>query len=189
MSADGVTAPVPAGSAGRPLRQRRCRGALRTGRSRLRTGCTSLGRSLVAAIAGAALIVLAAIDIEQRIIPNRIVLPAAAIVLVVNLSLSPGHAAEWILAPLAVAVVLMVPQLLGRAWMGMGDVKLALLLGAALGWGVVGALLLSFVLVLPVALLLMFRGGLEARKAMIPFGPFMALAGLILLFVPTLVVS
>ena len=189
MSADGVTAPVPAGSDGRPLRSAVVAVPFALGAAAFALVALPLDEALVAAIAGAALIVLAAIDIEQRIIPNRIVLPAAAIVLVVNLALSPGHAAEWILAPLAVAVVLMIPQLLGRAWMGMGDVKLALLLGAALGWGVVGALLLSFVLVLPVAIVLLFRGGLEARKAMIPFGPFMALAGLIVLFVPTLVVS
>lgn len=189
MSASGVSAPVPAGSTGRLQRSTLIAAPFALAAAVFALVALPGDEAVVAAIASVALIVLAAIDIEQRIIPNRIVLPAAAMVLVVNLALSPGHAAEWILAPLVVAVVLMIPQLLGRAWMGMGDVKLALLLGAALGWGVVGALLLSFVLVLPVALLLLFRGGLEARKSMIPFGPFMALAGLILLFVPTLVVS
>ena len=146
-----------------------------------------LDEAVVAALASAALIVLSAIDIERRIIPNRIVLPAAAVVLVANIALSPGQTLDWVLAPIIAAVVLMIPQLLGRSWMGMGDVKLALLLGAALGWGVVGAILLAFVCVLPVALLLLIRDGLSARKTMIPFGPFMALGGLIILFLPAFV--
>jgi leader peptidase (prepilin peptidase) / N-methyltransferase len=127
----------------------------------------SAGRAVVAAVFAPTLAVLAAIDIEQRIIPNRIVLPATGAVLV--------------------ALALVVPQLLGRAWMGMGDVKLALLLGAGLGWGAFSALLIAFVCVLPVALVLLFRHGLRARKAMIPFGPFMSLGALVVLFVPHLV--
>jgi leader peptidase (prepilin peptidase)/N-methyltransferase len=147
----------------------------------------SAGRAVVAAVFAPTLAVLAAIDIEQRIIPNRIVLPATGAVLVAQLALFPGQAGEWIAAPLLLALALVVPQLLGRAWMGMGDVKLALLLGAGLGWGAFSALLIAFVCVLPVALVLLFRHGLRARKAMIPFGPFMSLGALVVLFVPHLV--
>jgi len=140
----------------------------------------------VAAFAATVLIVLSAIDLERRIIPNRIVIPAAGIVLVAQIVLFPGQASEWVLAAVLSALVLMIPQLLGRSWMGMGDVKLALLLGATLGWGVLGAVFLAFLCVFPVALVLLIRHGSEARKMTIPFGPFLALGALIILFAPHL---
>ena len=111
-------------------------------------------RAVIAALTGAALVVLSAIDIHRRIIPNRIVLPAAALVLVVHVAMAPAQTAEWVLAPLTAAVVLAIPTVLGRDWIGMGDAKLALLLGAALGWGVIVAVLLAFVCTLPAALFL-----------------------------------
>jgi leader peptidase (prepilin peptidase) / N-methyltransferase len=145
-----------------------------------------LDRAVVGAFAAAALIVLSAIDIERGIIPNRIVLPAAGIVLLAQIALFGDRALEWVLAAVLAALAFMLPQLLGRAWMGMGDVKLLLLLGVTLGWGVVGAVLIAFLCVLPVALLVLVRGGMAARKATIPFGPFLSLGGLIVLFGPAL---
>jgi leader peptidase (prepilin peptidase) / N-methyltransferase len=145
-----------------------------------------LDRAIVAAFAGSTLVVLSAIDIERGIIPNRIVLPAAAIVLVAQLALFPGQASEWVLAALLAALALMIPQLVGRSWMGMGDVKLGLLLGATLGWGVVGAVLIGFLCTFPVAVGVLIRGGVAARKTTIPFGPFLALGALIVLFGPHL---
>jgi leader peptidase (prepilin peptidase) / N-methyltransferase len=142
--------------------------------------------AVVAALAGATLVVLSAIDLERGIIPNRIVLPAAGVVLVAQVALFPDRAAEWALAAILSAFVLALPQLVGRAWMGMGDVKLGLLLGAALGWGVLGAVLLAFLCVFPVAFLVVLRGGLAARKTTIPFGPFLSLGALIMLFGPHL---
>jgi prepilin signal peptidase PulO-like enzyme (type II secretory pathway) len=141
-----------------------------------------LDRALVAAFAATVLIVLSAIDLQRGIIPNRIVLPAAAIVLLAQVVLFPGQASEWGLAAILAALVLMIPQLLRRTWMGMGDVKLALLLGATLGWAVLGAMFLAFLCVFPVALALLIRHGSGARKMMIPFGPFMSLGALIVLF-------
>jgi leader peptidase (prepilin peptidase)/N-methyltransferase len=143
-----------------------------------------LDRALVAAPLCGVLVVLSAIDIERRIIPNRIVLPASGLVLIAQLALFPSQAVEWILAPLLLAFLLMIPQLLGRAWMGMGDVKLALLLGAGLGWGGFGAVLLGCICVFPAALIVLIRGGLAARHASIPFGPFMSLGAIIILFGP-----
>jgi leader peptidase (prepilin peptidase)/N-methyltransferase len=100
--------------------------------------------------------------------------------------LFPDRALEWVLAALLAACAFAVPRLLGRSWVGTGDVKLALLLGAALGWGVVGAVLLAFVFTLPVTLLLLVRRGMDARNASIPFGPFLSLGALIVLFGPSL---
>jgi leader peptidase (prepilin peptidase) / N-methyltransferase len=143
-------------------------------------------RAIVAAFTAAVLVVLSAIDIERGIIPNRIVLPAAAIVLVAQIAFFPGRSLQWVLAAILAAGALLIPHLMKSAWMGMGDVKLGLLLGAALGWGVVGAVMLAFVCVLPVALLVLLRHGVAARKTTLPFGPFLALGGLIVLFGPSL---
>jgi len=140
----------------------------------------------VAAVTGATLVVISAIDIERGIIPNKIVLPATAVVLVAQIVLFPDRAGEWALAALLAALFFLVPNVLSRKLMGMGDVKLALLLGAALGWQVVGAVALAFLCVFPVALLTLARGGLAARKTTIPFGPFLSLGALIMLFVPHL---
>ena len=142
--------------------------------------------AVVAAFAGTVMVVLAAIDIERGIIPNRIVLPAAGIVLLAQIALFPDRTVEWVLAALISAFVFMIPQLLGRAWMGMGDAKLALLLGAALGRGALGAVLIAFVCVFPVALAVLVHDGITARRRTIPFGPFLSLGGLIVLFGPHL---
>lgn len=145
-----------------------------------------LDHALVAALTGATLVVISAIDIQLGIIPNRIVLPATAIVLVAQIALFSGRAGEWALAAILAALFFLVPNVLSRKLMGMGDVKLALLLGAALGWQVAGAVALAFLCVFPVALVVLARGGLAARKTTIPFGPFLALGALIMLFVPYL---
>lgn len=141
-------------------------------------------RAVVGAFAGAVLVLVAAIDLEHGIIPNRIVLPATAIVLLAQLALFPGQAVEWVLASLASAVALLIPNLLGRSLMGMGDVKLGLLIGASLGWNALAALLLGFLVTFPVAVALLIRNGLAARKATMPFGPFLTLGALLVLFVP-----
>jgi leader peptidase (prepilin peptidase)/N-methyltransferase len=138
-------------------------------------------QAVVGTVLAAALVAVSAIDIEAGVLPNRVVLPSAGLVLTMQLALRPGHAAQWVLAPLAAATVVAIPHLLGRTWMGMGDAKLALLIGAGLGWQVFGALVVAFVCVFPVALVVLIRGGLSARKTAIPFGPFMALGALIVL--------
>jgi leader peptidase (prepilin peptidase)/N-methyltransferase len=145
-----------------------------------------LDHALVAALTGPTLVVISAIDIERGIIPNKIVLPATAVVFVAQVALFPDRAGEWVLAAILAALFFLVPNVLSRKLMGMGDVKLALLLGAALGWQVVGAVALAFLCVFPVALLTLARGGLAARKTTIPFGPFLSLGALIMLFVPYL---
>jgi leader peptidase (prepilin peptidase) / N-methyltransferase len=145
-----------------------------------------LSRSLLAAFFAAVLVVLGAIDLEHRIIPNRIVLPATAVVLVAHILISPGRTLELVVAPLAAAAFLFAPNLINSSAMGMGDVKLALLLGAGLGWGVVGALLVGFIATLPVTVVLLVRGGRAAGKATLPLGPFLAFGGLVILIVPKL---
>jgi leader peptidase (prepilin peptidase) / N-methyltransferase len=139
-------------------------------------------RAFVAAYFAAVLIVLSAIDIDRRVIPNRIVLPSTAVVLAAQIAFYPGQAAEWLLAAAAVAFVMSVPGLISPGSIGMGDAKLAMLIGAALGQDVAMAIMLGFVLSLPVALALLARGGQAARKQHIPLGPFLALGALVVLF-------
>jgi prepilin signal peptidase PulO-like enzyme (type II secretory pathway) len=138
----------------------------------------------VAALLAGTLVVLSAIDIQRGIIPNRIVLPATGLVLLVRIAFFPDHALEWIAASILGGLVLFLPRLLTKTAMGMGDVKMAMLIGAGLGWGVVLALPVAFMCSFPAALIVVVRRGLSARRTSIPFGPFLALGALIVLFTP-----
>jgi leader peptidase (prepilin peptidase)/N-methyltransferase len=134
----------------------------------------------VAAFFCATLVAVSVTDLELRIIPNRIVLPAAAIVLVAQTVLAPSP--EWALAALGASLILFLAALAYPAGMGMGDVKLALLLGAMLGRTVPVAMMIAMVAALVPALVLLARHGSAARKMGIPFGPFLALGGIVTLF-------
>jgi leader peptidase (prepilin peptidase)/N-methyltransferase len=124
------------------------------------------------------LVLISAIDIERRIIPNRIVLPAIAIVLGMQLVFYPEHALEWVLAAVGAGLFFLLPLLVYPSGLGLGDVKLAVLLGAALGIDVMGALLIGLLVGAVVAGVILFRGGASARKTAIPFGPFLAFGAL-----------
>ena len=124
------------------------------------------------------LVLISAIDIERRIIPNRIVLPAIAIVLGMQLIFYPEHALEWVLAAVGAGLFFFLPLLVYPSGLGLGDVKLAVLLGAALGLDVMGALLIGLLGGAVVAGVILFRGGSSARKTAIPFGQFLAFGAL-----------
>jgi leader peptidase (prepilin peptidase)/N-methyltransferase len=134
----------------------------------------------VAAFFCAVLVAVSAIDLEHRIIPNRIVIPATLVVLVANtlLDLSP----EWALGALAGSGFLLAAALAYPAGMGMGDVKLALLMGAALGRTVSVALMVGMLAAMIPGVFLFARHGSKARKMGIPFGPFLALGSVVALF-------
>jgi leader peptidase (prepilin peptidase)/N-methyltransferase len=138
------------------------------------------GKALLAAFFCAVLVALSAIDLEHRIVPNRIVLPAAAVVLAAQTALQPG--AEWALGALGASGFLFVAALAYPAGMGMGDVKLALLLGAMLGRLVSVGLMIGMLAALVPSLVLLARHGSEARKMGIPFAPFLALGALVALY-------
>ena len=138
------------------------------------------GRAAVAAFFCAVLVALSAIDLEHRIVPNRIVLPAAVVVLLAQTALEPSP--EWALAALGASLFLLVAALAHPAGMGMGDVKLALLLGAALGKAVPIALMAGMLAALVPSIVLLARHGAGARKMGIPFAPFLALGGIVALF-------
>jgi leader peptidase (prepilin peptidase) / N-methyltransferase len=146
----------------------------------LRFGLT--GRAVVAALFAATLVVLSAIDAERRILPDLIVLPAAAIILAAQIALFPDRALEWILASLGAALFLFLALVAYPRGMGMGDVKLALLLGAGLGKAVTVGLMVGMVAAVAGSTILFARHGLRARKMFIPFGPFLAFGALVALF-------
>jgi leader peptidase (prepilin peptidase)/N-methyltransferase len=139
------------------------------------------GRFAVAALFISSLCVLAAIDLTERRLPNRIVLPTTGIVLAAQIALFPDRTPEWILAGIGAAAVLLLPLLVLPSGVGMGDVKLMLLLGAALGSAVATALLVASFAAAAYAALLLFRGGGEARRAAFPLGPFLAFGALVAL--------
>lgn len=137
--------------------------------------------AFIAAFAAGALAVLAAIDIEHRVLPNRILFPVTAVVLVAQIAVFPDRTVEWLLAGLAAAAFLALPLIVRRDAMGMGDIKLALLLGAVVGWKVFGAIVLGCIAMLPVALFMLVRDG-SIKGATLPFGPFLAFGTLLILF-------
>jgi leader peptidase (prepilin peptidase)/N-methyltransferase len=118
---------------------------------------------------------LAVKDLEERRIPNVIVLPATAVVLLAVAVLRPHHFVEAIVAAAAAAAFLLLPSIFMRGAVGMGDAKLAALLGAALGWGVALALLLGCLAASVAGAFLLFRHGSAARKTAVPFAPFLVL--------------
>lgn len=136
--------------------------------------------ALVAAFFCAVLVAVSAIDVEHRIIPNRIVLPATVVVLVANTALHPSP--RWALGALGASGFLFAAALAYPAGMGMGDVKLALLMGAALGTTVSVALMVGMLAAMIPGLYLMARHGAKARKMGIPFGPFLAIGSVVALF-------
>jgi leader peptidase (prepilin peptidase) / N-methyltransferase len=140
-----------------------------------------LGLTPSGVLAAAMLVVLsalAAVDMRSRILPNRIVLPATAAALCWQLAFFPGHWHEWVLAGLGAGAFLMLPGLIRPGAVGLGDVKLGVLLGVALGGGVVPALVLAFLLAAPAALVVLARRGPQATM---PYGPFLALGAAIVL--------
>jgi leader peptidase (prepilin peptidase) / N-methyltransferase len=146
----------------------------------VRFGAT--GHALVGAIFAAALVLLTAIDLDRRLLPDVIVLPTLVVVLILQIAIYPQHTLEWVLAALGAALFFFIPIIVYPAGMGMGDVKLAALLGAALGKSVVVAIAIALLAAGAFALLVLAREGLGARKKAVPFGPFLALGGLVVLF-------
>ncbi len=136
--------------------------------------------ALSAAIFCTALVAISATDIERMIVPNRIVLPAAVVVLALQLAWDPSI--QWPVAGLGAALFLFVAALVYPRGMGMGDVKLALLIGVAVGWSVPVALFAGMLAALIPSVFLLARHGAAARKRAIPFAPFLAFGGVLALF-------
>jgi leader peptidase (prepilin peptidase)/N-methyltransferase len=123
------------------------------------------------------------IDLEHRIIPNRIMLPAAIAAPVILALTRPEQLVEHLIAGAAAGGFLLAAALAYPRGMGMGDVKLAGVLGLYLGRSAAVAMMAALVTGTLVGAAVMARRGVrEGRKTAVPFGPFLALGGLVGLF-------
>jgi prepilin signal peptidase PulO-like enzyme (type II secretory pathway) len=136
--------------------------------------------ALVDILGCAVLVAVTVTDLERRVVPNRIVLPALAAALVVQTAREPSP--EWIAASLAAGGFFLLAALVYPAGLGMGDVKLAAFLGAWLGTPVVVALFAGSLLTLIPAVIILALRGSAGRKTAIPFAPFLAAGGVVALF-------
>ena len=130
----------------------------------------------------AMLIAVAGIDLDHRIIPNKILLPAAIWGLAATIAFRPDNVDDALIAGAIAFGALLLAALAYPAGMGMGDVKLAGVMGIYLGSGVAPAMLVAFLAGSIVGLAIIAREGRDARKKGVPFGPFLALGGLVGIF-------
>jgi leader peptidase (prepilin peptidase) / N-methyltransferase len=123
---------------------------------------------------------VAVIDLRRRLIPNVILLPAATAALAVLALTSPHHLAQHAAAAAAAGGFLLVPAVARPAAMGMGDVKLAAVMGLCLGRSVAVAMLCALLAGTVAGVVIIARRGVrEGRRASIPFGPFLAAGAVI----------
>jgi leader peptidase (prepilin peptidase)/N-methyltransferase len=130
-----------------------------------------------------ALVPITLIDLDLRLILNSITLPAAVAAIVAALALDPGFVPEQLIAGAAAGGVFLLVALLYPRGMGMGDVKMAAMLGLYLGRAVAPAIFIALVSgVLVGAAIIARMGAREGRKATVPFGPFLAFGAVVALF-------
>ncbi len=131
----------------------------------------------------AVLIAVAGIDLEHRIIPNKILLPAAVYGVVAGAIVMTDDFPELLIAGAGAFVAMLALALAYPRGMGMGDVKLAGVMGLYLGLSVIPALFIAFLSGTVVGVVIIAREGRDARKKGVPFGPFLALGGIVALLV------
>jgi leader peptidase (prepilin peptidase)/N-methyltransferase len=138
----------------------------------------ALGLALIAVLVPVALI-----DYDHHIIPNKLTLPAGIVAVAIGLLTHPAGVPEQLIAGAAAGGFLLVFVLAYPRGMGMGDVKLAAVLGLFLGRSVAVAILSGVIAGTLVGAIVMARVGVsQGRKTAVPFGPFLALGGVIALF-------
>ena len=131
-----------------------------------------------------ALVPITLIDLDRRIIPNVITGPAAIAAVIAILALDIDFLPEALTAAAAGGGFFLVAAMLYPSGMGMGDVKLAGMLGLYLGKAVAPAVLIALIGGVVVgAAIIARKGAAEGRKTAVPFGPFLALGGMIAFFV------
>ncbi len=122
-------------------------------------------------------------DLEQRIIPNKVLIAGAVLCLAIAAPTDPAGLSERAIAAAGAGGVFFLVALAYPAGMGLGDVKLAATMGFFLGSAVAPAILVALLAGSVVGLVLIARHGAGARKMAIPFGPFLALGGVVGLLV------
>lgn len=140
------------------------------------------GRALVGAVLCPALVMLASIDLRHRLLPNTIVFPCILAVLLAVAAANPHGFFEHLWAGLALGGFLLVFVLVFPAGLGMGDAKVGFLIGFALGWRTLSAMVIAFFGLFLAALWIISRQGLSARRQSLPFGPFLAFGTIVAFF-------
>jgi leader peptidase (prepilin peptidase) / N-methyltransferase len=140
------------------------------------------GHALVGAVFTPTLLLLTAIDLEHRLLPNSIVLPATLAVGGILAGSDPGTFLAHLAVAAAAGGFFFAFAAFFPGALGMGDAKLVFLLGLALGGRTLGAMFIAFAAVLVAALYIIAKRGAAARKETIPFGPFLVLGGLVAFF-------
>lgn len=129
-----------------------------------------------------ALVAVTLTDLERRIIPNRVLLVAAILAVAIAAVSDPDSLPERAIAAAAAGGLLFAAALAYPRGMGLGDVKLAATMGLFLGREVAPAILVALLAGSLVGVVMIARHGSAARKRAIPFGPFLALGGVVALF-------
>ena len=130
-----------------------------------------------------ALVAVTRIDLERGIIPNKILAPLAVAAIILTALFEPDQLPERLLAATAAGGLLLAAALAYPGGMGMGDVKLAAVMGLVLGSAVAPALFVAVLAGSLAGIGLIARQGIQkGRRAAIPFAPFLALGGLVGLF-------
>ena len=141
------------------------------------------GRAFVGAVLCPVLVLLAAIDFRHHLLPNDIVLPAALAVGLILAIASPGTVLRHLAAGAALGLFFFAFAMIFAGSLGLGDAKLGFLLGLALGGSrTLAAVMVALIGLLLAALWILATQGLAARKKAIPFGPFLALGGILAFF-------
>jgi leader peptidase (prepilin peptidase)/N-methyltransferase len=136
------------------------------------------------------LVPIAVIDIDLKIIPNKLTAPAAVLAVVLGAVLEPSYLPEQLIAGAGALLFFYLPALIHRKGMGMGDVKLAAVLGLYLGRAVAPGLFIALFLgIAGGAAIIAMKGMSEGRRTKVPFGPFLAAGGLIAFFVGDAIVN
>jgi leader peptidase (prepilin peptidase)/N-methyltransferase len=125
------------------------------------------------------LVAIALTDLERRVIPNKILLAAAVAGLTIAALGDPSSLPGRAIAAAAAGGGLFLVVFAYPRGMGLGDVKLAAVMGLFLGRNVAPAILVALLAGAVVGLFLIARDGAQARKRAIPFGPFLALGGVV----------
>lgn len=132
----------------------------------------------------------ALIDLEHRIIPNSLTALGAVVALALGLALDPSGELQRLIAALAAGGFLLLAAHAYPGGMGMGDVKLAAVIGLFLGRAVAPAVLIALLAGVAVGAVIVARkGAREGRKTAVPFGPFLAFGAIVATFVGDDIVS
>src|SRR4051812_6859228 len=130
------------------------------------------------------LVPIAVIDLDFKRIPNKLTGPAAVLGVALGALLEPSYLPEQLAAGAGALLFFLLPTLLHKKGMGMGDVKLVGVLGLYLGRAVAPAIFIAMILGVVVgAAIVAMRGVSEGRRAKVPFGPFLAVGALVAFFV------